>query len=68
MVRAKGKRVYTTTAKHGFTLRVASTNSNKVNFALQRTTKSKQTNKQKTPTLVIYILKHFYGEKKLLIN
>lgn len=63
MVRAKGKRVYTTTAKHGFTVRVANANSNKVNFALQRTTKSKQKN-----THVIYSLKHFYGEKKQLIN
>lgn len=44
MGRAKGKRNFTTTAKHGFAVRVANSNSNKIIFALQRTTISKKKN------------------------
>lgn len=44
MGRVKRKRSFTTTVKHGFTVRVANSNSNKINFVLQRTTKSKQKN------------------------
>lgn len=44
MGRAKEKRSVTATARHGFTVRGANSNSSKINFALQRTTKSKQKN------------------------